>query len=70
MTRRPGRPRTHSTKVRLVLSLRPGEHDDLIAWFQEHPPGSDARCDQVLDLLSRGLTIVQLRRSFELGAYQ
>jgi hypothetical protein len=38
--RRPGRPRLEAptSHIKLTLSLRPGEDDDLQAWFDRLPP--------------------------------
>lgn len=43
-----------SVRVDIVLSLRPGEDDDLLAWFESLPPG--ARSAAVVTRLRTGGT--------------
>ncbi|MBA3530387.1 MAG: hypothetical protein H0T73_00505 [Ardenticatenales bacterium] len=43
---------TDVVRIRFTLSLRVGEHDDLIAWFEQIPSGQ--RAQQVLCALRQG----------------
>jgi hypothetical protein len=56
---RGGRPRLTGTVVRikLTLSLREGEHDDLLAWFEAIPPRQRAR--RILAALRQGGAVLR-----------